>query len=215
MKNSNDRQTTAILCVILLIPIVWAALVAAPFLSEGLPGIMDGFTEAMSNPLNIRWVDDSPKCILIFVAAYGMGIVIYLSTRRNYRKGVEHGSAKWGNAEGICKKYRDRSFTDNKILTQNVRIGLDRQETPPQHSSCHGGRRFRLRFKTRFFAKPNVMQAILPLSCWTAKAKFTRHRPFTNSAGYEVRILALSTWNAPTATIRLYTSKRITMCKDS
>ena len=29
---------------------------------------------------------------------YGMGIGIYLSTRRNYRRGEEHGSAKWGDA---------------------------------------------------------------------------------------------------------------------
>lgn len=190
MKNSNDRQTTAILCVILLIPIVWAALVAAPFLSEGLPGIMDGFTEAMNNPLNIRWVDDSTKCILIFVAAYGMGIVIYLSTRRNYRKGVEHGSAKWGNAKGICKKYRDRSFTDNKILTQNVRIGLDgKKHRRNLNVMVVGGSGSG---KTRFFAKPNVMQANTSFIVLDSKGEILRDTGhLLIRQGYEVSVLDL------------------------
>ena len=190
MKNSNDRQTTIILCVFLLIPVVWAALVAAPFLSEGLPTILNGFTEAMNNPLNIRWVDDSLKCILILVAAYGMGIGIYLSTRRNYRKGEEHGSAKWGDAKGVCKKYRDRSFPDNKILTQNVRIGLDgKKHRRNINVMVVGGSGSG---KTRFFAKPNIMQANTSFVVLDPKGEITRDTGhLLIQQGYEVRVLDL------------------------
>lgn len=79
----------------------------------------------MKDPFHIQWVDNSPKCVLLFVAAYGMGIGIYLSTKRNYRPGEEHGSARWGGAAAVDKKYRDKNPQKNKILTQNVRIGLD------------------------------------------------------------------------------------------
>lgn len=37
----------------------------------------------------------------------------------------EHGSAKWGDAEAVNKKYRALPPSENKLLTQHVRIGLD------------------------------------------------------------------------------------------
>ena len=56
---------------------------------------------------------------------YGLGIGVYLSTDRNYRRREEHGSARWGDPKGINRKYADKELTANKILTQNVAIGLD------------------------------------------------------------------------------------------
>ena len=99
MSNpSEDRKTNIILAALGVIPVVWAALMVAPFLSDGLAGIIEGFTSGMADPMKITWCVDSLKAILIFVVIYGLGIGVYLSTKRNYRKGEEHGSAKWGNA---------------------------------------------------------------------------------------------------------------------
>ena len=39
------------------------------------------------------------QTVLIFVLCYGLGVGIYLSTDRNYRRREEHGSAKWGSAQ--------------------------------------------------------------------------------------------------------------------
>jgi type IV secretion system protein VirD4 len=108
-----------------LLPIIWAALLTAPSISGGLIEILTNLTVAINNPFHINWCEDSPKTVLIFVPAYAASIGIYFSTRRNTRPKEEHGSAKWGDAGTINKKYADRHFTDNKILTQNVRIGLD------------------------------------------------------------------------------------------
>ena len=105
--------------------VVWAALMVAPFLSDGLAGIVKGLTHSMNNPINIQWCADSPKALLIFLSAYGTGVGVYFSTRRNYRKGEEHGSAKWGSARRTRKKYAENDSLKNLILTQNVRIGLD------------------------------------------------------------------------------------------
>jgi hypothetical protein len=44
----------------------------------------------MNNPFHIQWVEDTPRCILLFITAYGMSIGIYLSTKRNYRRREEH-----------------------------------------------------------------------------------------------------------------------------
>ena len=57
------------------------------------------------------------KAVLIFLTCYGLGIGIYLSTDRNYRRREEHGSAKWGVPGQVNQKY-----AENKILTQNVAI---------------------------------------------------------------------------------------------
>ena len=54
-----------------------------------------------------------------------MSIGIYFSTRRNYRRREEHGSAKWGNAKAVDKKYRQNPPSENKLMTQAVRIGLN------------------------------------------------------------------------------------------
>ncbi len=68
----------------------------------------------------------------------------------------EHGSAKWGNASAINKKYQDKNPSANKLLTQNVRIGLDgRKHRRNLNILCCGGSGAG---KTRFFCKPNAMQ---------------------------------------------------------
>lgn len=64
----------------------------------GLAEMMDSLTAALSNPFTLMWTERTPQCILLFLLAYGMGIGIYWSTRRNYRRGEEHGSAAWGDA---------------------------------------------------------------------------------------------------------------------
>ena len=108
MKN-DDEQSSLMLAVIGIIPVIWFALLVAPYLSSGLMGILDGVPEAMNHPFSIRLCGDSVKTVLIFLLSYGMGIGIYISTKKHYRRGEEHGSAKWGNSKVINKKYTRRS----------------------------------------------------------------------------------------------------------
>jgi len=132
----------------------------------------------------------SAKTILCFFGAYVLGIGIYASTRRNYRKGVEHGSAKWGEAVTICKKYRDKKFMENKILTQNVRIGLDGKKHRRNLNIlvCGGSGSG----KTRFFGKPNVMNCNTSMVILDPKGEIARDTgKLLKAKGYEVRILDL------------------------
>ncbi len=70
-----------------LIPVVWFALLVAPSLSGGLSEILEALPAAMNDPFQIVWCEDSTKAVLIFIAAYGLGIGIYLSSRRSYSTG--------------------------------------------------------------------------------------------------------------------------------
>ena len=69
----------------------------------------------------------------------------------------EHGSAKWGEAGSVNRKYVSRDPADNKILTRNVSIGLDgRKHRRNLNVLVCGGSGAG---KTRFYAKPNLMNA--------------------------------------------------------
>ena len=141
MRN-DDKKTGLILSVCGIVPVIWFALMTAPYVGGGLVEIIRGLPVAMGNPFQITVCEDSVKTVLIFLLAYAMGIGIYFSTRRNYRRREEHGSAKWGDAGTLNKKYRDKDPSANKLLTQNVCIGLDGKKAPPQfeHFSLRGKR---------------------------------------------------------------------------
>lgn len=153
MRNDENR-TSLILAVCGIVPVVWLALLTAPYVSGGIVEIIGGLSAAINQPFSITVCEDSVKTVLIFLLAYAMGIGIYLSTRRNYRRREEHGSAKWGNAGTLNKKYRDKDASQNKLLTQNVRIGLDgRKHRRNLNILVCGGSGAG---KTRFFCKPSA-----------------------------------------------------------
>ena len=191
MKSPNeDKLTEYILVGFGIIPVILAALTVAPFLSDGLAGIVKGLTHSMNNPINIQWCADSPKAILVFLAAYGTGIGVYFSTRRNYRRGEEHGSAKWGNARRTCKKYAEKDSRKNLILTQNVRIGLDgRKHRRNLNVLVVGGSGAG---KTRFYAKPNIMQANTSYVVLDPKGEILRDIGYLLEwHGYNIKVLDL------------------------
>lgn len=191
MKSPNeDKLTEYILIGFGIIPVIWAALTVAPFLSDGLAGIVKGLTHSMNNPINIQWCADSPKAILVFLAAYGTGIGVYFSTRRNYRRGEEHGSAKWGNARRTCKKYAEKDSRKNLILTQNVRMGLDgRKHRRNLNVLVVGGSGAG---KTRFYAKPNIMQANTSYVVLDPKGEILRDIGYLLEwHGYNIKVLDL------------------------
>ena len=104
--------------------VIWFALLIAPYISGGLVEIIKELPNKLNEPFDIEICKDSFKTVFIFLFAYILGIGIYISTKRNYKKGKEYGSAIWGVAKKINKKYMQKPKSQNKILTQNVNIGL-------------------------------------------------------------------------------------------
>ena len=189
MKRDSPKQIV-ILAAFGLIPVIWAALLTAPAVVGGLPEIIKNLTAALNNPFHIEWCEDSLRAIFIFIVAYGMGIGIYLSTRRNKRPREEHGSAKWGEASAVNRKYADRKFTENKILTQNVRIGFDAHKHRRNLNVlvCGGSGAG----KTRFYCKPNAMNCNSSMVILDPKGEITRDvGHLLKSNGMEVKVLDL------------------------
>lgn len=156
MNQGNDRRAAVILSLIGIIPVVWLGLLIAASVKGGLPEILTSLMNAMNDPFHIELCEDSVKAVLVLLLCYGMGVGIYFSTRRNYRRREEHGSAKWGSASAVNKKYAQQPKSENKLLTQNVAIGLNaKKHRRNLNTLVIGGSGAG---KTRFFCKPNLMQ---------------------------------------------------------
>ena len=191
MREDKFSRTNVILYCLGLIPTVWLGLLVAPALRSGLPNLIRNLAVVFSNPFHIVWCEDSVKAVLIFICAYVMGIGIYLSTAKNYRRREEHGSAHWGNAGQVNKKYENKAEPEkNKILTQKTKIGLDgRKHRRNLNVLVCGGSGAG---KTRFYAKPNIMQANTSFVILDPKGENVRDTGnLLKSKGYDIKVLDL------------------------
>ena len=188
--KQDDKQTAIILSVIGIIPVVWLALLIAPSVGGGLPEILPKLMTVFNNPFHIEFCEDSLKTVLVLLLAYGMAIGIYFSTRRNYRRREEHGSAKWGDAKAVNKKYYQAPKSENKLMTQNVSIGINAKKHRRNLNTlvCGGSGAG----KTRFYCKPNLMQANTSFVILDPKGEIVRDvGKLLETKGYEIKVLDL------------------------
>jgi type IV secretion system protein VirD4 len=188
--RQDEQLQNRILYFLGIIPTIWLALIIAPNINNGLVSIVTGFTNSMNNPFNISWCENSIKSILIFLLIYIMIIVVYESTKKNYRRREEHGSAKWGIASQLNKKYMQKPENMNKILTKNVKLGLKGKEHKRNlNVLVVGGSGAG---KTFSYCKPNIMQANTSFVCLDPKGEIVRDTGYLlEKKGYEVRVLDL------------------------
>ena len=188
--KQDDKQTAIILSVIGIIPVVWLALLIAPSVGGGLPEILPKLLTVFNNPFHIELCEDSLKTVLVLLLCYGFGIGIYFSTRRNYRRREEHGSAKWGDAKAVNKKYYQAPKSENKLMTQNVSIGINAKKHRRNLNTlvCGGSGAG----KTRFYCKPNLMQANTSFVILDPKGEIVRDvGKLLETKGYEIKVLDL------------------------
>lgn len=190
MKRDSDKRSAIILSFVGVVPVVWLALLIAPSVDGGLVEIVKNLSVSFDNPFNIVWCEDSLKTVLILLLCYCMGIGVYLSTQKNYRRREEYGSAKWGEAKAIDRKYRQKPKSENKLMTQNVCIGLNAKKHRRNLNTlvCGGSGAG----KTRFYCKPNLMQCNTSFVILDPKGEILRDTGrLLESKGYEVRVLDL------------------------
>lgn len=190
MRHDKFSRQNVLLYCLGTIPVVWLALRIAPFMEDGLPGLIRNFGAAMSRPFHITLCEDSLKTVLVLLLCYGIAIGIYLSTQRNYRRREEHGSAHWGSPAQVNRKYADKIPAQNKILTQNVSVGLDgRRHRRNLNTLVCGGSGAG---KTRFFAKPNLCQANSSYVVLDPKGELLRDTGnLLLAKGYDIKVLDL------------------------
>lgn len=152
----KDKQVELVFYFVGAVFIAWLSVLVAPCIHEGLFEAIIYLNDAMNSPFSFELCQDTLKCILISESIYSFSYLAYYYNRKNYRKNEEYGSAKWANNKAVNKKYTEKDYYSNKILSQNVRIGLDgRRHRRNLNTLVIGGSGAG---KTRFFGKPNLMQ---------------------------------------------------------
>ena len=175
------------------LPVIWwVAILLADAIQQGrnLFELMEVLTEKLNHPFQFHYTEYTIKSMLVCTLLYAAGIGIFYSSQKNYRRGEEHGSARWGDARQICKKYSQKPYSQNILLTQNFRISLDTHK----HRRCLnilvvGGSGAG---KSRGFALPNIMQCCCSMVITDPKAELLRKTGgLLEKKGYEVRVFDL------------------------
>lgn len=170
--------------------VIYFALIAASVYEEGMTVFMLVPRMMGSTLGDIHWTAYTPKFILIFLAVYTGGIALYYSTRQNRRPGEEHGSAQWGNAHALNKKYSDKDPNNNAILTRHLSMSLNgRKHMRNLLQIIVGGSGSG---KTRYVVKPNLMLANASFICTDPKGEIVRAvAPLLLQKGYVVKVFDL------------------------
>ena len=175
---------------LLLMSTIWFALLIAPYMDKGLINAIPYLNEALNHPFQIQWTNSTLKTISIFLIIYVLGVGMYLSSSKNYRRTEEYGSAKWANPNTVCKKYANKDYFANKVFSQNVRMGLDgKKHRRNLNTVVIGGSGAG---KTRFYAKPNIMQCNTSFVVLDPKGEIIRSVGYLlEENGYEVKVIDL------------------------
>lgn len=195
MKRDSNGSAV-LLWAALAVFVVWLALLGGGCYGEGL-GLfewLNAFSAALETPFSIHITPYTKKFVLIALAFYGFAVAWYYSEKGNRRPGEEHGSAYWGRPKEVCAHFRTKKNDRYLLISKHIRISMNVRALPPQHQVnanilVIGGSGAG---KTRFFIKPNLMQAECSYIVCDPKGETYRAvGGLLEKMGYEVTIFNL------------------------
>ena len=176
---------------ILCLPVVYFAMVTASVYipGENIFALLERISTIVRRPDLLRWTAYTPRFLLVFLLLYGGGVLLYYADHENRRPGEEYGSAKWGNARELNKRYADRDGK-NVILTKRVSIGLDGYKHRRNlNILVVGGSGSG---KTRFFCKPGIMSVNCSYLIVDPKGEMLRSTGYLlKDEGYDIKVFDL------------------------
>lgn len=176
---------------ILCLPVVYFAMVTASVYipGENIFALLERISTMVRRPDLLRWTAYTPRFLLVFLLLYGGGVLLYYADHENRRPGEEYGSAKWGNARELNKRYADRDGK-NVILTKRVSIGLDGYKHRRNlNILVVGGSGSG---KTRFFCKPGIMSVNCSYLIVDPKGEMLRSTGYLlKEEGYDIKVFDL------------------------
>lgn len=113
----------------------------------------------------------------------------YFTTRKKYMPGKEHGTASWGTKTD-SKKIVNKNDEENVILTNSEKMSLDSKKIRKNlNTLVIGGSGTG---KTRFFVKPNILQANTSYVITDPKGEILRDTGyFLKQQGFKVKVFNL------------------------
>ena len=185
------KKMHPIVWTILCLPFVYFAMVTASVYipGENIFALLERISTMVRRPDLLRWTAYTPRFLLVFLLLYGGGVLLYYADHENRRPGEEYGSAKWGNARELNKRYADQNGK-NVILTKHVSIGLDGYKHQRNlNILVVGGSGSG---KTRFFCKPGIMSVNCSYLIVDPKGEMLRSTGYLlKDEGYDIKVFDL------------------------
>ena len=185
------KKMHPIVWTILCLPFVYFAMVTASVYipGENIFALLERISAMVRRPDLLRWTAYTPRFLLVFLLLYGGGVLLYYADHENRRPGEEYGSAKWGNARELNKRYADQNGK-NVILTKHVSIGLDGYKHQRNlNILVVGGSGSG---KTRFFCKPGIMSVNCSYLIVDPKGEMLRSTGYLlKDEGYDIKVFDL------------------------
>lgn len=185
------KKINPVVWAVLAVPVIYMAMVLACSYEAGtdLFALMERFGLLLGRPDLLRWTAYTPRFLLVFLLLYGGGVLLYYADHENRRPGEEYGSAKWGNARELNKRYADQNGK-NVILTKRISIGLDGYKHRRNlNILVVGGSGSG---KTRFFCKPGIMSVNCSYLIVDPKGEMLRSTGYLlKEEGYDIKVFDL------------------------
>lgn len=183
-------QQAALLWAACSIIVVWLGILASDCCGEGvkLTEFLSLFSERLQHPFRLSLNGYTVRCVFAALCMYALAVGYYYTSKGNKRTGEEYGSAKWGDAAALNRKYRDKA--GNIILSQHISMGLDgRKHKRNLNVIVVGGSGAG---KTRGYVLPNIMECNCSYIIADPKGEILRKTGgLLEKEGYEICVLNL------------------------
>lgn len=171
----------------------YMAIKLAPYMDGGLVYVVNNFSNAFVEPLRFKIVPNTVKTVSVSLLFYFLFILAQVSMRRNTRDGEEYGSEQWATKSEL-KQYQAKNQMDNKILSENIMYSINDRDHYKNTNICIVGGSGT--GKTRYYAKPNIMQANANYIVLDPKGELLENTgAFLESEGYKIKVLNLNELN--------------------
>lgn len=190
MKQKLNFQQAALLWAACSIIVVWLGILASDCCGEGikLTEFLSLFSERLQHSFRLSLNEYTVRCVFAALCMYALAVGYYYTSKGNKRTGEEYGSAKWGDATALNRKYRDKN--SNIILSQHISMGLDgRRHKRNLNVIVVGGSGAG---KTRGYVLPNIMECNCSYIIADPKGEILRKTGgLLEKEGYEICVLNL------------------------
>ena len=190
MKQKLNFQQAALLWAACSMIVVWLGILASDCCGEGvkLTEFLSLFSERLQHPFRLSLNGYTVRCVFAALCMYALAVGYYYTSKGNKRTGEEYGSAKWGDAAALNRKYRDKN--SNIILSQHISMGLDgRRHKRNLNVIVVGGSGAG---KTRGYVLPNIMECNCSYIIADPKGEILRKTGgLLEKEGYEICVLNL------------------------
>ncbi len=178
---------------VFLLPIWWFGIILAQeyFRPIDWTVYVDNVKAAMLTPFALHWTKDTWAVLGMLTLIYVAIVFTLLDEPNRFRRGIEHGSARWATPSELNKVFMDKKDKNNNlIISENVRIGLDvYRHNSNLHLLVIGGSGAG---KSRYVLQPNCLECNCNYFITDPSGETLRALGgFFVRMGYEVRVLNL------------------------